>query len=60
MACRERIPMTSSTVTRFAVNFKAITLRLGPPQGPWVSEDQGESWACVTHTLPPVYAVQFV
>jgi hypothetical protein len=26
----------------------------------WVSEDQGESWVCVTHTLPPVYAVQFV
>jgi hypothetical protein len=28
--------------------------------GLWVSEDQGESWVCVTHTLPPVYAVQFV
>jgi hypothetical protein len=27
--------------------------------GLWVSEDQGESWACVSHTLPPVYAVQF-
>jgi hypothetical protein len=24
-----------------------------------VSEDQGDSWACVTHTLPPVYAVRF-
>jgi ligand-binding sensor domain-containing protein len=27
--------------------------------GLWVSEDQGDSWACVTHTLPPVYAVAF-
>jgi hypothetical protein len=27
--------------------------------GLWVSEDQGESWSCVSHTLPPVYAVQF-
>jgi hypothetical protein len=27
--------------------------------GLWVSEDQGESWACVSHTLPPVYAVRF-
>jgi hypothetical protein len=27
--------------------------------GLWVSEDQGDSWAEVTHTLPPVYAVCF-
>jgi hypothetical protein len=27
--------------------------------GLWVSEDQGDSWACVTHTLPPVYSVRF-
>lgn len=27
--------------------------------GLWVSEDQGESWAGVTHTLPPVHAVCF-
>ncbi len=27
--------------------------------GLWVSEDQGDNWACVTHTLPPVYAVRF-
>jgi hypothetical protein len=27
--------------------------------GLWVSEAQGESWTCVTHTLPPVYAVRF-
>lgn len=27
--------------------------------GLWVSEDQGDSWSEVTHTLPPVYAVTF-
>jgi hypothetical protein len=27
--------------------------------GLWVSEDQGDGWSCVTHTLPPVYAVRF-
>ncbi|MGF1641882.1 MAG: WD40/YVTN/BNR-like repeat-containing protein [Rhodospirillales bacterium] len=25
----------------------------------WVSEDQGDSWACVSHTLPPIHAVCF-
>jgi len=25
----------------------------------WVSEDQGDHWACVTNTLPPIHAVQF-
>lgn len=27
--------------------------------GLWVSENQGDSWSCITHTLPPVYAVRF-
>jgi hypothetical protein len=27
--------------------------------GLWISEDQGDSWVCVSHTLPPVYAVTF-
>lgn len=27
--------------------------------GLWVSENQGDAWACVSHTLPPVYAVRF-
>ncbi len=27
--------------------------------GVWVSEDQGDSWQMVSHTLPPVYAVRF-
>jgi len=27
--------------------------------GLWVSEDQGDQWVCVTHTLPPIHAVTF-
>ena len=27
--------------------------------GLWVSENQGDSWSEITHTLPPVYAVRF-
>lgn len=27
--------------------------------GLWVSENEGDSWTCVTHTLPPIYAVSF-
>ncbi len=27
--------------------------------GVWVSEDQGDHWSCISHTLPPVHAVRF-
>jgi hypothetical protein len=27
--------------------------------GLWVSEDQGDSWQCVSNSLPPVYSVRF-
>jgi hypothetical protein len=27
--------------------------------GLWISEDQGDAWTQVSHTLPPVYAVRF-
>lgn len=27
--------------------------------GLWISEDQGDHWQIVSHTLPPVYAVRF-
>jgi hypothetical protein len=27
--------------------------------GLWVSENQGDAWSCVSHTLPPIYAVRF-
>jgi hypothetical protein len=28
--------------------------------GLWISEDQGDSWDMISHTLPPIYAVRFV
>jgi photosystem II stability/assembly factor-like uncharacterized protein len=28
--------------------------------GLWVSENAGDSWSEITHTLPPIYAVRFV
>jgi hypothetical protein len=28
--------------------------------GLWVSENQGGHWTCVSHTLPPIHAVEFV
>jgi photosystem II stability/assembly factor-like uncharacterized protein len=28
--------------------------------GLWVTEDQGDNWTCVSHHLPPIYAVRFV
>jgi hypothetical protein len=27
--------------------------------GLWVSENQGDRWSCISHTLPPIYAVRF-
>jgi photosystem II stability/assembly factor-like uncharacterized protein len=43
-----------------AIDESGHRLAMGSTTGGlWVSEDQGESWACVSHTLPPVYAVQF-
>lgn len=27
--------------------------------GLWVSENGGDRWTCITHTLPPIYAVRF-
>lgn len=27
--------------------------------GLWISENQGDSWQMVSHTLPPIYAVEF-
>lgn len=35
------------------------TLAFGSTTGSvYVSEDQGDTWACVSHTLPPVYCVR--
>jgi hypothetical protein len=27
--------------------------------GLWLSEDQGDSWRCLSTQLPPIYAVRF-
>lgn len=37
-------------------NFLAFGSTTG---GLWVSEDQGDHWTMVSHTLPPVYGVRF-
>lgn len=49
-------------VYRHALTLDADGIRLAfgsTTGGLWISEDQGETWVGVTHTLPPVYAVQF-
>ena len=43
-----------------AIDHSGDRLAIGSTTGGlWVSENQGDRWACVTHTLPPVYAVTF-
>jgi hypothetical protein len=43
-----------------AVDDSGERLLMGSTTGGlWVSENQGNSWACVSTHLPPVYAVQF-
>jgi hypothetical protein len=28
--------------------------------GLWLSEDQGDGWNSISHTLPPIHAITFV
>ena len=43
-----------------AIDETGDRLALGSTTGGlWVTEDQGDSWTMITHTLPPVYAVRF-
>lgn len=49
-------------VYRHALSIDASGNRLAfgsTTGGLWVSEDQGDSFSMVSHTLPPIYAVQF-
>ncbi|MGD9783655.1 MAG: exo-alpha-sialidase [Hyphomicrobiaceae bacterium] len=49
-------------VYRHALDLDATGERLAfgsTTGGLWVSEDAGDSWQSVIHTLPPVYAVRF-
>jgi len=44
----------------FAIDTTGNRLTFGSTTGGlWISEDQGDGWSCVTHTLPPIYAVRF-
>lgn len=43
------------------VGGRGQSLAFGTTTGSlWVSDDQGDSWQCVSNHLPPVYAVRFV
>lgn len=43
-----------------AIDAEGERLAFGSTTGGlWVSENQGDDWVCVTHTLPPVYAARF-
>lgn len=43
-----------------ALDDSGTRLAIGSTTGGlWVSEDQGDSWEMVSHTLPPIYAVSF-
>ena len=49
-------------VYRHALDIDATGSRLvmgSTTGGLWISEDQGDSWVEITHTLPPVYAARF-
>jgi hypothetical protein len=50
-------------VLRHALTIDATGERLAfgsTTGGLWISEDQGDHWECISHTLPPIYAVRFV
>jgi hypothetical protein len=43
-----------------AIGLSAERLAMGSTSGGlWLSEDQGDSWRCVSAHLPPIYAVSF-
>jgi photosystem II stability/assembly factor-like uncharacterized protein len=43
-----------------AIDDRGETLAFGSTTGGfWVSDDQGDSWQCISTTLPPVYCVGF-
>jgi hypothetical protein len=43
-----------------AVDSSGDCLAMGSTSGGlWISEDQGDSWACISAHLPPIYCVRF-
>ena len=62
---REGLPQAHAydLVLRHALSIDSTGERLAfgsTTGGLWVSEDQGDHWSEITHTLPPVHAVRFV
>jgi hypothetical protein len=42
------------------VDERGESLAMGSTTGGfWTSEDGGEHWSCLSHTLPPIYCVRF-
>jgi hypothetical protein len=63
-ALRKGLPQTHAydVVYRHALALSQDGERLAfgsTTGGLWVSENQGDAWSCVSHTLPPIYAVRF-
>ena len=63
-ALRKGLPQTHAydVVYRHALALDEAGERLAfgsTTGGLWVSENQGDAWSCVSHTLPPIYAVRF-
>ncbi len=61
---RDGLPQTHAydVVYRHALAIDATGEQLAfgsTTGGLWISENQGDSWSCVSHTLPPVYCVRF-
>ena len=43
------------------VDETGSVLAMGSTTGSfWISENQGDSWTCISNDLPPIYAVRFV
>lgn len=59
---RDGLPQeaTFDVVFRHALDISGDRLAFGTTTGNvYISENRGESWACIGHNLPPVYSVQF-
>ncbi len=59
---QEGLPEENSfdIVFRHGLDITDQTLAFGTTTGNfYLSEDKGESWTCISHNLPPVYAVRF-
>jgi len=61
-ALRDGLPQreTYDLVFRHALDISGDRLAFGTTTGNlYLSENRGDTWECVTHTLPPIYSVRF-